>query len=97
MPRKRKPRGADFKAKVALTALRERQTVSELAKHFDVHPTQIHQWKKALAEGAANVFDDSRQRGKATEQEAELRDLYEQIGRLKRELEWLKKKAAQFD
>ena len=57
MARKRKPRGSDFKAKVALAALRERKTVSELAKQFDVHPTQIHQWKKQLLGGAVGVFD----------------------------------------
>ncbi len=97
MARKRKARGADFKAKVALAALRERKTVSELAKQYEVHPTQIHQWKKAVLERTSELFQDGRGRQKASEKEAETSALYEQIGRLKMELEWLKKKAAQFD
>ena len=97
MTGKRKPRGSDFKAKIALAALREQKTVSELAKQHKVHPTQIHQWKKLLVEGAIGVFESGRRSGHATEEEKEVRELYEQIGRLKMELEWLKKKAAQFD
>lgn len=95
MARKRTARGPDFKAKVALAALRERKTVSELARQFEVHPTQIHQWKKTLLAGAEEAFQDGRSRPKASDEEAKVNELYEQIGRLKMELEWLKKKAAQ--
>ena len=97
MARKRKPRGADFKAKVALAALRERKTIGELAKQFDVHPTQIHPWNKLLLEGAMGVFETGARSSRSSDDERESRELYEQIGRLKMELEWLKKKAAQFE
>lgn len=60
MVRKKKPRGSDFKAKVALAALRERKTVAELASEFEVHATQIHQWKKLLQERAGEVFESGR-------------------------------------
>jgi transposase len=56
MAKRRKPRGSDFKAKVALLALREQETVSELAGQTEVHPTQVHLWRKQLFEGAAEVF-----------------------------------------
>lgn len=97
MAGKRRTRSAEFKAKVALAALKERKTVSELASQFGVHPTQIHQWKKQLLAGAAESFRDGRKRAAASEQEHREEELYEQIGRLKMELEWLKKKAASFD
>jgi transposase-like protein len=94
MPRKRK-HGADFIAKVAVAAVKEVHTMSELASQFGVHPTQIHKWKRRLVDGAAELFSrpgESRQRD-----EEEVTELYEQIGRLKMELEWLKKKAARFE
>ena len=93
MARRRKVRDAGFKARVALEALKERETVNELAKRFQVHPTQIHEWKRRLLEQAAAVFE--REGGKVVEA-TDPAELYEQIGRLKMELEWLKKKAAQF-
>lgn len=96
MAGKRKARSAEFKAKVALAALRERQTVSELASQFGVHPTQIDQWRKHLATGAAELFRDGRSR-RGGVADAEQAELYEQIGRLKMELEWLKKKAASLE
>ena len=93
MARRRKIRDAGFKARVALEALTERETVNELAKRFQVHPTQIHEWKRRLLEQSASVFE--REGGKVVEA-TDPAELYEQIGRLKMELEWLKKKAAQF-
>ena len=98
MARKRKRPGPSFKAKVALSAVKEIKTVSELSSQFKVHSTQIHQWKRQLLERAQEVFENGRSgTGRAQEQEAVIAELYEQIGRLKMELEWLKKKAAQFE
>jgi transposase len=91
MAAKRKIHTAVFKAQVALAALKGDRTVNELAGQYGVHPTLIHGWKKQLLAGAETVFGDGR-RAAATNAEAEKAELFEQIGRLKMELEWLKKK-----
>jgi transposase-like protein len=93
MARQRRIREAPFKARVALEAVKERETVGELAKRFQVHPTQIHEWKRRLVEQAATVFERD---GVKPVEAVDPAELYEQIGRLKVELEFLKKKAAQF-
>lgn len=92
MARKRKVHAASFKAQVALAAVKEVETVSVLASRFGVHPTLIHQWKRRLQEGAAEVFGDGSGSRAQREAESSTAELYEQIGRLKMELEWLKKK-----
>jgi len=94
MGKRRKRREAGYKAKVALEAVRERKTVSELASQFAVHASQIQAWKRTLLARAHEVFEGPSPVRREAAQEAEL---YEQIGRLKMELEWVKKKAAQFD
>lgn len=93
MPRKRQAHSAALKAQVALAALKGDRTVNELASQFGVHPTLIHGWKKQLLAGAEDIFSNG---SKAAVVDAELvqAQLYEQIGRLKMELEWVKKKAA---
>lgn len=95
MARKRKSHTAAFKAQVALAAVRGDKTVSELASVHGVHPTMIHAWKKQLLDGAEEVFQSGAKTSSA-EHEALQAQLYEQIGRLKTELDWLKKKAASF-
>jgi len=91
MKGKRKQHSAAFKAQVALTALKGDKTVNELAGHYGVHPTLIHGWKKQLLDGAEQVFANG-SKAIAADAEAEKAELFEQIGRLKMELEWLKKK-----
>ena len=93
MTGKRKRHSAAFKAKVALEAVKQTRTVAELAKVFQVHPVQISQWKKQLLDGAESLFGDGRRR-EQEEGQALQAELYEQIGRLKMELEWVKKKVA---
>ena len=89
--RKRHP--AAFKAKVALEAAKQTKTVAELAKASQVHPVQISQWKKQLLDGAEGLFRDGRKRERE-EGEAVQAELYEKIGRLNMEIEWLKKRVA---
>jgi transposase len=91
MAGKRKSHSAAFKAQVALAAVKGDRTVNELAAQFGVHPTLIHGWKKQLLAGAEAVFTGG---AKAVAGEDKTPALYEQIGRLKVELDWVKKKAA---
>lgn len=94
MRRHRKQHDASFKARVALEAIRERETVAQLAKLHGVHPTQIHHWKRKLLDEASELF--SREASAKPTEAFDSTALYEQIGRLKMELDWLKKKASQF-
>jgi len=94
MSRHRKLHEASTKARVALEAVKERETVAQIAKRFSVHPTQVNQWKRKLLEDATGLFE--RENGARRIEAFETTELYEQIGRLKMELDWLKKKSAQF-
>jgi putative transposase len=91
MARKRKSRGKELKAKVALAAV-SGVPASQLVSRFGVHATQVAAWKKQLVERADELFTDGRRRESSEVNEQEL---YEQIGRLQMELAWLKKKVAQ--
>ncbi len=95
MAGKRNPHTGTFKAQVALAAHKGDRTVNELAVQYGVHPTLIHGWRKRLLTGAAGIFESP---AKAASADAEARqaELFEQIGRLKMELEWVKKEAASF-
>ena len=93
MTGKRKRHAASFKAKVALEAAKQTRTVAELAKAYQLHPVQISQWKKQLLDGAESLFHDGRRREREQEQ-ADQAELFEKIGRLDMEVEWLKKSVA---
>ena len=93
MARKRRRFGASFKAKVALESVKEIRTISELAKKHKLHATQINLWKKQLLDGAETIFEGDLKSEKDSNDEPQVAELYEQIGRLKVELEWLKKKS----
>jgi transposase-like protein len=88
MPKKRYT--AAFKAKVALEAIKGVKTISEIASEYEVHPAQVSQWKRQLRDGLEDVFTDPRRSGRSEEKEKDR--LYQEIGRLKVELDWLKKK-----
>ena len=94
MARKRRSFSGAFKAKVALAACRGDKTTAQLAAEYEVHVGQITAWKKQLLEGSPGLFEDGRSK-RATEDATNEEELYEQIGRLKMEVEWLKKKAAE--
>jgi putative transposase len=80
-----------FKAQVALDAIKSEKTIGEIASHYSIHPSQIHKWKKHVIDELPNMFTDN---GKNIQQDNEKiqSELYEQIGKLKVELDWMKKK-----
>lgn len=92
MSKKRRRHSAAFKFQIALEAAKGVQTVNELASEHNLHPNQISTWKKQLLDEGPEVFASKRQQ-QQREQAAREAELYEQIGRLQMELEWLKKKS----
>ncbi len=91
----RKTYTGQFKGNVALEAVKAEKTLSELASQYEVHPNQIKQWKRHLVDQVGQVFTDKR-RKQEKEHEALVEELYKQIGQLKVELDWVKKKASRF-
>ena len=87
---------AGFKAQVALAALKGDRTLSEIAAQYQIHVKLVQVWKKRMLEQASSVFGDSVKPVSLKESESKQAELFEQIGRLKMELEWLKKKASAF-
>lgn len=90
MSKKRNRYTPEFKAKVALAAIKNEETLAELSARFGVHPTMIANWKRALLESAADIFDKGHKTRKRSE--AQIDDLFRQIGQLKVENDFLSKK-----
>jgi len=88
MKEHRRKHSPTFKAKVAMEALKGEETVAQLTSRFDVHPSQIHKWKKELIDGAANIFGNGQEQ-KKTDDPQLMAQLYQQIGQLKVERDFL--------
>ena len=88
----RKTYSGKFKGKVALEAVKEEKTIAELAGQYEVHPTQVKAWKQQVLNHVDELFGDNR-RKREKEKEELIEELYKQIGQLKVELDWVKKKA----
>src|SRR5512139_1142911 len=96
MANKRKQYTAQFKAKVALEAIRGEKTVAELASQYEVHPTMINNWKRQVLEEASNLVEKGSEPAKVDEsQQAQINELYRQIGQLKVERDFLASRSAQ--
>jgi transposase len=96
MKKTRRVFSSDFKSKVVLESLKERETLAVLAKRFEIHPQQITDWKQQFLLGVGSVFGDSKKQEKSdSEQELLVSSLYEKIGRLEVENGYLKKKLSQ--
>lgn len=92
MPGHRKRYDAAFKAKVAIEAIKGQRTLNEIASAYKIHPHQVTQWKKQALQQLSEVFSNGRARAEMEDEELK-NQLYQEIGRLKIELEWLKKKS----
>ena len=90
--RQRKQYSADLKAKIALEAVKGQRTIQEIASHYGIHPTMVTNWKKQLLEGAADIFSNGRVLGAEADEQLKA-ELYQQIGKLQVDLDWLKKKS----
>ena len=96
MSNKRKQYSPQFKAKVALDAVRGEKTVPELSSQYSLHPSMINNWKKQLLEEASTLFENGRKKAsEQNSQEEQIAELYRQIGQLKVERDFLAKRSAQ--
>lgn len=92
MKTRRKTYTGDYKAKIVIEAIKGQLTVNQLASKYGIHPNMITEWKKQALAGLPQVLSDRRGREEKAEEDLKAQ-LYQQIGQLKMELEWLKKKA----
>lgn len=88
---------AEQKARIALEAIREQKTLNEISKEYGVNPFVIQKWKKQFIEQSSKIFEHSGEHLASKQEEKLTEELYQQIGRLKVELDWLKKKSAPFN
>ncbi len=90
--RQRRNFSAEMKSRIALEAIKGQKTIQEIASHYGVHPNQITNWKRQAVEGMSSVFADRRTRPDTSEETVKA-ELYQQIGEMKMELDWLKKRS----
>ena len=90
---KRRTHSPEFKAKVAMEAINGRKTLQEIATDYAVHLIQVSQWEKQLLEGASDLLTRGKKTQAKDESQAKEAELFQQIGKLQMELEWLKKKS----
>jgi transposase len=95
MKAKRKRHDAEFKARVAIEAIRGVKTIQQIAKEYEVHPVQVSDWKKTMTAGASSVFGPNTGNSEAEIFERERSQLHAKIGQLTIELDWLSKKSKQ--
>lgn len=95
MKAKRRRHEPEFKARVALEALKGIKTIQQIAKDFDIHPVQVSDWKKAMAEGASTIFGPGREKTESEDFERQRDELHAKIGQLTVEVDFLRKKSKQ--
>jgi transposase len=95
MKAKRRRHDPEFKARVALEALKGVKTIQQIGKEFDIHPVQVSEWKKIMTEGATGVFGPGRGQTETEDFERERSDLHAKIGQLAVEVDFLRKKSKQ--
>jgi transposase-like protein len=92
MKRQRRQFSADWKAKIALEAIKGQRTIQEIASHYEIHPSLVTHWKKQLLEGASQIFSSGKMAEAQADEELKA-ELYQQIGKLQVEVDWFKKKS----
>ena len=95
MKAKRKRHEPEFKARVALEAIKGLKTIQEIAKEYDIHPVQVSDWKKTMTEGASGVFGADRRKNQPDDDEQMREKLHSKIGQLTIEVDFLRKKSKQ--